>query len=144
MSVLADRIESLAKEAEEAAQTDGYSLEDEVSLLTRMNRSLLELQSTTNSKLTEYVDAFTTQKEEFQKLADRYADLREEHDQTPELLFTGFSIDPTGTMEVLLKSVERMHKIEDQSGDAWKWSYRLTFWHRLKMAFKLFMGPVKV
>jgi hypothetical protein len=144
MSQLTDKMEALTQEAEIAAQTDDYSLKDEVSLLTRMNRTLLEAHSRAVTLANEYIDAFKAQKEEFQKLADRYRDLQQKDDQTPELFFTGFSLDPAGTLEVLLKSIERTDKIEDQSGEAWKWGYRLTFRHRAKIAIKLLMGTVKV
>jgi murein L,D-transpeptidase YcbB/YkuD len=143
MSKITDTMKNLADEAEIAAQTDDYTLEEEISLLTRMNRTLLESHSTSTSKLVEYIDAFKAQKEEFHKLADAYKELQKEHDQTPELVFMSLSLDPAGTLQDFLKHMERQAKIEDQSGEAWKWKFQLTFWHRAKIAIKLLMGPVR-
>jgi phage replication O-like protein O len=65
-------------------------------------------------------------------------------ESTPALIFTAFSIDPAGTLDSFLKFIERQAKIEDQSGSAWKWGYRLTFWHRLSIALKLVIGTKKL
>jgi hypothetical protein len=142
MSVITDKMMNIAEEAMQAAQTDDYSLEDENALLVKINRTLLEAHSSAIDMVNQYVDAFKAQKEEFHKLADAYKELQKKYDQTPELVFMSLSLDPAGTLQDFLKHMERQAKIEDQSGDSWRWKFQLTFKHRLKIALKLLTGPV--
>jgi uncharacterized protein YjgD (DUF1641 family) len=143
MSEIADKIKSIADEANRAALNGNTSLEDKHTLLLKTSSAALELLSTTTSSLDEYIDAFKAQKEEFGKLADAYKELQKEQDQIPELVFMSLSLDPAGTLQDFLKHMERQAKIEDQSGDSWRWKFQLTFKHRLRIAIKLLMGPVR-
>jgi hypothetical protein len=51
-------------------------IEEEISLLTRINRTLLESHSQAIDMVNQYIDAFNTQKEEFHKLDDAYKELK--------------------------------------------------------------------
>jgi hypothetical protein len=138
MSEITDTMMNIA---EELKLSIDWPLEKKYELQCRAAQVMAEAHRGALSIANEYIDAFKTQKEEFHKLADAYKELQKEYDQTPELVFLSFSLDPAGTLQDFLKHMERQAKIEDQSGDAWKWKFKLTLKNRLKIALKLIFRP---
>lgn len=100
-----------------------------------------KLLTLTQRQASESLDDYTKLVKDYDELANKYIDIVKKYDEVPELLFTSFSLDPVGTLEILLHDIDRMQKIKDQSGEAWKWQLVLTFRHRLKIAWKLLFRP---
>jgi hypothetical protein len=101
-------------------------------------REMLQISQEQTESTVQSLESITRQ---YADLAEKYYDLAKKYADTPELLFAAFSLDPAGTLETLLKDVERKKKIEDQSGDAWMRSYVITLWHRIKIAWRLIFRP---
>ncbi len=102
---------------------------------------LTKLLNLTQRQSSEILDGFFKVSKEYDELADEYHDLVQKYNRTPGLLFVSFSVDPVGTLEILLRDIERMEKIEDQSGESWKWELSLSFRNRLKIAWRLIFRP---
>lgn len=118
----------------QSAHIDEADIHERYEFLTK----LLDL---TQRQSSENLDMAIKNSKEYDELVDKYYDLAQKCNRAPGLLFASFSADPVRTLEILLRDIERMEKIEDQSGDSWKWELRLNFQNRLKIAWRLIFRP---
>jgi hypothetical protein len=130
-SDITDEIDKLVAQSAHIDEADIYERYEFISKLL----DLTQRQSLNN------LDKFAKATKTYEELVDKYFDLAQKYNCTPALLFTSFSVDPVSTLEILLRDIERSEKIEDQSGDAWKWTYKLQFRNRLKIARRLIFRP---
>lgn len=136
-----------------SAGTEPKDVTDEIDALVEQSASIddgdiyaqfefsQKLLALTQRQAMEHIDRFTDLAKEYDDVINKYYDLVQKYSHASELVFMGFNVDPVSTLEILLHDIDRALKIEDQSGESWKWGLRLTFWHRLKIAWKLIFKP---